>query len=56
MDAGFTAFKIKVGQNLKDDIKRLAFIRNIIGWDRILVGHSISKTVKNNDYLKTIFF
>lgn len=37
LDLGFTAFKMKVGQNLHDDIKRLEFVRNIIGWDRILM-------------------
>lgn len=37
MQAGFTAFKVKVGKNLYEDIKRLDFIRNIIGWERTLV-------------------
>ncbi|KAG5888707.1 hypothetical protein JTB14_035772 [Gonioctena quinquepunctata] len=37
MDAGFTAFKVKVGKNLDDDIKRLKVIRSIIGWDKTLM-------------------
>nr|XP_033327897.1 mitochondrial enolase superfamily member 1-like [Megalopta genalis] len=31
MDLGFTAFKAKVGQNLKDDVKRCRLIREMIG-------------------------
>lgn len=38
MDAGFTAFKLKVGKNLYEDIKRIEFVRNIIGWERTLVS------------------
>ncbi|KAJ8931888.1 hypothetical protein NQ314_015157 [Rhamnusium bicolor] len=37
LDLGFTAFKLKVGKNLYDDIKRLEFVRNIIGYDKILM-------------------
>lgn len=37
MDLGYTAFKIKVGQNVNDDIKRCRIIRNIIGWDSNLM-------------------
>lgn len=37
MDLGFNAFKVKVGKNLYEDIKRLEFIRNIIGPDRTLM-------------------
>lgn len=37
MDLGFTAFKMKVGKNLYEDIKRLETVRNIIGWDKTLV-------------------
>ncbi|KAF2895709.1 hypothetical protein ILUMI_10489 [Ignelater luminosus] len=37
LDMGFTAFKVKVGQNLKDDIKRLKTVRNVIGWDNKLM-------------------
>nr|CAH7738181.1 unnamed protein product [Callosobruchus chinensis] len=36
IDLGFDAFKVKVGKNLYEDIKRLEFIRNIIGWERTL--------------------
>ena len=34
---GFTAFKLKVGQNLEDDIRRCRMVRNVIGWDKHLV-------------------
>jgi L-fuconate dehydratase len=34
---GFTAFKVKVGQNLEDDRRRCAVVRKIIGWDNKLV-------------------
>ncbi|VEN46572.1 unnamed protein product [Callosobruchus maculatus] len=37
IDLGFDAFKVKVGKNLYEDIKRLEFIRNIIGWERTLM-------------------
>lgn len=36
---GFTAFKIKVGQDLQDDIRRLTAVRNIIGWENKLVSY-----------------
>lgn len=35
---GFTAFKIKVGQNLQSDIKRCRLVRAEIGWKNKLVG------------------
>jgi L-fuconate dehydratase len=34
---GFTAFKMKVGRNLDDDIRRAALIREEIGPDRVLM-------------------
>ena len=37
---GFTAFKVKVGQNLEDDRRRCAMVRELIGWDNKLV-HTI---------------
>lgn len=37
LDMGFTAFKVKVGLNLEDDIRRLKAVRNIIGWDKQLM-------------------
>lgn len=37
MDLGYTAFKIKVGQNLNNDIQRCRIIRNIIGWENKLM-------------------
>lgn len=38
LDLGFTSFKIKVGKNIQDDIRRLQAVRNIIGWDKQLVS------------------
>jgi len=34
---GFTAFKVKVGQNLEEDRRRCVMVREIIGWDNKLV-------------------
>ncbi|KDR20308.1 mitochondrial enolase superfamily member 1-like isoform X1 [Zootermopsis nevadensis] len=34
---GFTAFKVKVGQNLEDDRRRCTMVRKIIGWDNKLM-------------------
>ncbi|XP_058807291.1 mitochondrial enolase superfamily member 1-like isoform X2 [Phymastichus coffea] len=34
LSLGFTAFKAKVGQNLKDDIRRCKLIREAIGYDK----------------------
>jgi L-alanine-DL-glutamate epimerase-like enolase superfamily enzyme len=39
---GFTAFKVKVGQNLEDDRRRCAMVREVIGWDNKLVHTIIS--------------
>lgn len=36
--AGFTAFKIKVGQDLENDIKRCKLVRDEIGWSNKLVS------------------
>lgn len=41
LDLGFTSFKVKVGRNLQDDIRRLQAVRNIIGWDKQLVRSEI---------------
>lgn len=35
--SGFTAFKVKVGQNLEDDRRRCAMVRDVIGWDNKLM-------------------
>ncbi|XP_055625030.1 mitochondrial enolase superfamily member 1-like isoform X2 [Toxorhynchites rutilus septentrionalis] len=37
LQAGFTAFKIKVGQNLENDIKRCRLVREEIGWNNTLM-------------------
>ncbi|XP_053972762.1 mitochondrial enolase superfamily member 1-like [Hylaeus volcanicus] len=37
LDLGFTSFKAKVGQNLKDDIKRCQLIRDMIGYENKLM-------------------
>ena len=34
---GFDAFKLKVGQNLKDDVARIQFMREAIGPDQALM-------------------
>jgi L-fuconate dehydratase len=34
---GWTHFKMKVGSNLDDDLRRAALIREEIGWDRVLM-------------------
>jgi L-fuconate dehydratase len=34
---GFTAFKMKVGRSIEDDVRRAALIREEIGWDRSLM-------------------
>lgn len=34
---GWTHFKMKVGRNLEDDLRRAALIREEIGWDRTLM-------------------
>lgn len=37
LDQGFTAFKIKVGRDLKDDLRRSRIIREEIGYDKTLM-------------------
>jgi L-fuconate dehydratase len=37
MERGWTHFKIKVGRNLEDDIRRCRIIREEIGWERRLM-------------------
>jgi len=37
MGKGFTAFKIKVGQDLQSDIERCKMVRETIGEENILV-------------------
>jgi L-fuconate dehydratase len=37
MGAGWTDFKMKVGRNLADDVRRAGLIRSEIGWDRTLM-------------------
>ena len=37
VDAGFSHLKLKVGRDLKDDIRRLGVVREVIGPDRILM-------------------
>ena len=34
LEKGWSHFKVKVGQNVEDDIRRLRIIREEIGWDR----------------------
>ena len=37
MAGGFTAFKLKVGSDVEDDIRRCGIMRKTIGWDRKLM-------------------
>ena len=37
MSEGFSAFKLKVGSDLSDDIRRCKIMRNTIGWDRLMM-------------------
>jgi len=37
IERGWTHFKMKVGRNLKDDLRRARLIRDEIGWDRKLM-------------------
>ena len=37
VQAGWTHFKLKVGADLKDDVRRLALVRREIGWERHLM-------------------
>ncbi|XP_022906814.1 mitochondrial enolase superfamily member 1-like [Onthophagus taurus] len=36
LNEGYTFFKLKVGRDINDDIKRLETVRNIIGWENKL--------------------
>lgn len=37
LDLGFTAFKIKVGRDLKDDLRRSRIVREEIGHEKVLM-------------------
>jgi L-fuconate dehydratase len=37
VDAGYHYFKLKVGENIDDDIRRLGIAREVIGWDANLM-------------------
>jgi hypothetical protein len=37
MAEGFTAFKMKVGMGVEDDSRRAALMRELIGWDSLLM-------------------
>ena len=37
MAEGFNDFKLKVGSDVEDDIRRCAIMRQTIGWDRKLM-------------------
>lgn len=40
MSMGFNAFKIKIGQNLERDIERCKIMRNLIGYENVLMVDS----------------
>lgn len=42
MAEGFTAFKLKVGQNIEDDRHRCRLVREEIGWENKLVSEKFS--------------
>lgn len=56
LEAGFTAFKIKVGQNLDDDIVRLKLVRSIIGCDKKLMvdANQMWDTQEAIDWMKKL--
>lgn len=37
LERGFTAFKMKVGSDLNDDIRRLTILRECIGWEHLVM-------------------
>merc|ERR1712012_1509177 len=43
MSEGFSAFKLKVGSDLSDDIRRCKIMRNTIGWDRLMMVDASQK-------------
>lgn len=43
MKKGFNAFKIKIGQNLQEDIERCKLMREIIGYENVLMVDSNQK-------------
>ena len=61
MSEGFTAFKLKVGSDLEDDIRRCRIMRNTIGWDNKLMVDAnqkwgvqqVSTNIKTDDKTKS---
>ncbi|GLG96997.1 Mitochondrial enolase superfamily member 1 [Gryllus bimaculatus] len=53
---GFTAFKVKVGQNLEDDKRRCAMVREVIGWDKVLMvdANQIWDVQQSIDWMKEL--
>ena len=43
LERGFTAFKMKVGSDLNDDIRRLTILRECIGWEHLVMGDANQK-------------
>lgn len=39
LELGFTSFKLKVGKDFHDDVRRLQAVRNVIGWENKLVRY-----------------
>lgn len=59
LELGYTAFKLKVGQDLKDDINRCKLVRQLIGWKNKLVRLSPSSEVHHTmrilNFIRTVF-
>ncbi|OXU22440.1 hypothetical protein TSAR_009982, partial [Trichomalopsis sarcophagae] len=56
LDLGFTAFKAKVGQDLKDDTRRCGLIREAIGYDKTLMvdANQIWEVEEAVDWMKQL--
>lgn len=46
LEKGFTAFKVKVGQDIKYDLRRCELVRKLIGPDNLLVSRQETKLEK----------
>lgn len=42
LELGFTSFKLKVGKDFHDDVRRLQAVRNVIGWENKLVSPKVN--------------
>ncbi len=58
VDAGFNYIKLKVGQNLEDDVRRLSVARGVIGPERHLMidANQVWETKEAIDWVKQLAF